>query len=50
MKKGTPVKFGLMLDDRNCEIEGLFLNTDEITRVVKQILDPEFKRRGSRYY
>jgi len=50
LKKGTPVKFGLMLDDRNCEIEGLFLNTDEITRVVKQILDPEFKRRGSEYY
>jgi hypothetical protein len=50
LNKGTPVKFGLMLDDRNCEIEGLFLNTEEITRVVKQILDPEFKRRGSKYF
>jgi glycosyltransferase involved in cell wall biosynthesis len=50
LMKGTPVKFGLMLDDRNCEIEGLFTSTEEITRVVKQILDPEFKRRGSKYY
>jgi len=47
---GTPIKLGLVLDDRNCELEGLFTSTDEIARVLKQILDPEFKRRGSKYY
>jgi hypothetical protein len=47
---GTEVTFGLKLDDRDCTIKGRFTDTVEITRVIKQILDPEFKRRGSKYF
>ena len=47
---GTEVQFGLKLDDRDCTIKGRFINTGEMTRIIKQILDPEFKRRGSKYY
>jgi len=47
---GTEVTFGLKLDDRDCTIRGRFTNTREMTRIIKQILDPEFKRRGSKYY
>ncbi len=50
LQKGTPMKVSIVMDDRNCELEGLWLSTDELTRVLKQILDPEFKRRGSKYY
>ena len=47
---GTEMEVGIRLDDRDCSLKGRFINTEEINRVLKQILDPEFKRRGSRYY
>lgn len=50
LNKGTDAMFGIKLDDRECTIKGRFTSTTEITRIVHQILDPEFKRRGSRYY
>ncbi len=50
LKIGTEMTFGIRMDDRDCTIKGRFTSADEITRIVKQILDPEFKRRGSKYY
>jgi len=47
---GMEVELGLSLDDRNCVLKGRFLDTDELMRVVKQILDPEFEQRRSKYF
>lgn len=49
--RGTAVKVDIQIDEnQSATIEGHFVNSDEITRVVKQMLDPEFKRRGSKYF
>lgn len=47
---GTDIEVGVRLDDRDCMLKGRFTSTDEISRVLKMILEPEIKRRGSKYF
>lgn len=50
MQKGTPIKVGITLDDRTATFEGVFTAYDQIERVMRQMIEPEFKERSSRYY
>lgn len=48
--KGIPVKVALAMDDRQMSFEGAFTDYEQVERVMRQILAPEFKERTSRYY
>ncbi len=48
--KGVPLKVTIQMDDRNAVLEGKFTGYEQIERVVRQMLEPEFKERSSRYY
>jgi len=47
---GTEIEVAVRLDDRNCAIKGRFKSSEEVNRILDQILDGEFQRRESRYY
>jgi len=48
--KGVPMKVALQLDDRSTVLEGTFESYAQLERVMRQMLDAEFKDRQSRYY
>lgn len=49
--KGAPMRITVQLEDgRNAVLEGKFEEFDEVARVLKQIIEPELKDRGSKYY
>lgn len=48
--KGMPVKIMLQLEDRNAALEGKFTSYEQVERVVRQMLEPEFKDRAGKYY
>lgn len=48
--KGFPMKVTVQLEDRQASFEGLFTEYGQIERVLKQMLEPEFADRTSRYY
>lgn len=48
--KGVPIRTTIQLDDRNTVLEGKFADYAHFDRVVRQIVEPEFNERASRYY
>lgn len=47
---GIPMKVAIQLDDRSLSLESRWENFDQVVRTLKQVLEPEFKDRSSRYY
>jgi SAM-dependent methyltransferase/glycosyltransferase involved in cell wall biosynthesis len=48
--RGVQMKFALGFDDRGTQLEGVFESPEQFYRVLKQLVDPEFKDRSSKYY
>jgi glycosyltransferase involved in cell wall biosynthesis len=48
--KGTPIKVTLQLEQGKAELGGLFTSYEQLERVIGQMLKPEFKTRGEKYY
>lgn len=48
--KGVQMQMALQLDDRAQQIKGTFTDYGQLERIVRQMLEPEFKERASRYY
>jgi SAM-dependent methyltransferase/glycosyltransferase involved in cell wall biosynthesis len=48
--RGVFMKFALGFDDRGTQLEGVFESPEQFYRVIKQLIDPEFKDRQSKYY
>jgi SAM-dependent methyltransferase/glycosyltransferase involved in cell wall biosynthesis len=49
--RGTPMKIAIGLEGgRQAGFETRFENFDQVVRVIKQLLEPEFKDRASKYY
>jgi ubiquinone/menaquinone biosynthesis C-methylase UbiE/glycosyltransferase involved in cell wall biosynthesis len=48
--RGMPVGVGLQLGDKKTEFGGVFENYEQVEKVFKQLLAPEFEERLSRYY
>lgn len=47
---GVPIKVNVALEDRGANFEGRFSDYAQIERVFKQLLEPEFAERTSRYF
>lgn len=47
---GVPVQATIALDDRSADIVGRFESYEQFERVVRQLLEGEFKDRNSRYW
>ncbi len=50
MGKGVPVKVALGFDGKTAQFEGRFEDYDELERLMKSAVEPEFSDRNSRYY
>ncbi len=48
--RGVFMKFSLGFDDRGTQLEGVFETPEQFYRVIRQLIDPEFKDRQSKYY
>jgi glycosyltransferase involved in cell wall biosynthesis len=48
--KGVPLKANIQFDDRATTIEGRFVNYDQFERVVRHVMDGEFKIRTGKYF
>lgn len=48
--KGTPIKIGLQIESGQTGFEGLFVSYEQLEKTLRQILQPEFTERSSRYY
>lgn len=48
--KGVPLKVMMQLEDRGSQFEGMFTSYDQMERVMRQMLEPEFNERTGKYY
>jgi hypothetical protein len=47
---GVPMEVIIKFDDRSATLGSRFDSYESLERVFKQLVEPEFKERGSRYY
>lgn len=48
--KGVPMRLKIQIGEQASGFDGVFDNYDQMERVLKQIVEPEFEERKSRYY
>ena len=47
---GVPIKFQIGVDDQQAQLQGRFESYEQFERVLRTMLEPEFKERLSRYW